>query len=504
MHLLRSRPSISLAAGVVLLICAQLRFGLGDLAWLYPLAFLHHLRHSIGRASKLFFALAFFAAWTIAVAKIVTAPLSLGMAPLFSLPIALAHGCAYIVWNRARGHLTPNLASALFAGMTVVGEWILHGFLPFGTWGALANTQLHRPELLQVASLTGLHGISFFIAFGAATFERLLARWSDLREDRTLDRDLGFLAFLAALLVLGGQLRLVLAENTPRETMTVAAIGTDSTVGQSAELPDERQLAVEVDGLLRRTIKAANAGARIVVWNEAATMVRPQNEDRFLARIADVSREHQIKIVAAYVVPRQDSPLRYDNKYAFFAEDGEIHHTYFKHEPVPGEPARKGEGPLPLFVDAQGTKFSGAICYDYDFPRLALEHASAGVDLVALPSSDWLGISPIHTEMAKLRAIEGGHSILRSTRFGLSAGLDPWGQIRGRMSHFDGEERILVVDLPQRGITTFYGRFGDWFPLGCAFLSLSILLSCWRRAKAIDDSGDSGVGGQGHANGRDE
>ena len=128
------------------------------------------------------------------------------------------------------------------------------------------------------------------------------------------------------------------------------------------------------------------------------------------------------------------------------------------------------------------TIISGAICYDYDFPRLGLRHARLGADMVVLPSSDWRGIAPLHTQMATLRAIEGGHSVLRSTRFGLSAGIDPWGRIRGWTSHFDGEQRILIVDLPVSGTWTVYGAAGDWFPLLCMLFALvTVVVACRRR-----------------------
>ena len=76
--------------------------------------------------------------------------------------------------------------------------------------------------------------------------------------------------------------------------------------------------------------------------------------------------------------------------------DGEIDHVYLKHEPVPGEPAVRGMEPMTVVETPLG-RASGAICYDYDFPYLAARHARLNVDIMALPSSDWRGIDPIHT-----------------------------------------------------------------------------------------------------------
>jgi apolipoprotein N-acyltransferase len=118
-----------------------------------------------------------------------------------------------------------------------------------------------------------------------------------------------------------------------------------------------------------------------------------------------------------------------------------------KHHPVPGEPILVGHDPQTAIDTAFG-RLSGALCYDYDYPAIAAEHGRLGADIVALPSSDWRGIDPIHTEMATMRAIEQGLSIVRSTRFGLSAGIDPHGVMRARRSSFETQGRILWIDSP--------------------------------------------------------
>jgi apolipoprotein N-acyltransferase len=204
-------------------------------------------------------------------------------------------------------------------------------------------------------------------------------------------------------------------------------------------------------------------------------MSYPVDEPAFQVRLAKLAATLGVNLVAAYVVPLQAEPLQYENKYVFFRSDGTMDHSYLKHRPVPGEPAVRGESEMPRVVIEGGMAVGGAICFDYDFPRLALANAAQQLDLVALPSSDWRGIDPIHTEMATLRAIEGGYSVLRSTRFGLSAGIDPWGRIRGWNSHWDNERRVLLVELPRRGLSTIYARFGDWFPLAAILASLALL-----------------------------
>ena len=92
---------------------------------------------------------------------------------------------------------------------------------------------------------------------------------------------------------------------------------------------------------------------------------------------------------------------------------------------------------------------------------MAKEYGDIKADIVAVPSSDWRGIDPLHTRMAAFRAIEQGHSILRSTRFGLSAAVNPYGEFLSQMSSFDNNSKIMVSQLPLKGITTIYSIIGD-------------------------------------------
>ncbi len=474
-------PKALLAIGAFLLVASQMRFGVGVLAWVAPVPWLQYLRITRGWKSRLAFVGVAWLAWSAAVLKIVTAPVPAVMSLAFGTGIALALIAPYFGANWIRRRLGENAGTVAFASFMVVGEWTMHVLLPLGVWGAAANTQLDNPALLQVASITGVHGVSFLVYVVASLLER-----ASCRERQSY----GSAALVAALLVVGavafGQFRLTIANGSARQTQLVAAVGTDSMVGTSPTLPTPEDLARVEAGLFARTTQAARAGAELVVWTEAATMSYPELEPAFQERLANLAATLHVSLVAAYVVPTQERPLQYENKYVFFREDGTMDHTYLKHRPVPGEPAVRGEGEMPRVELEGGSAVGGAICYDYDFPRVALANANRHLDLVALPSSDWRGIDPIHTQMATLRAIEGGHSIVRSTRFGLSAGIDPWGRIRGWNSHWDNDRRVLLVELPRRGVSTIYARFGDWFPISQLLASIALFGFALRRRRSGD------------------
>ena len=51
--------------------------------------------------------------------------------------------------------------------------------------------------------------------------------------------------------------------------------------------------------------------------------------------------------------------------------------------------------------------------------------------------------------------------MVRSTRMGLSAGIDPEGRIRGWLSANESEDRVLLVTVPSESTRTVYSVIGD-------------------------------------------
>ena len=97
-------------------------------------------------------------------------------------------------------------------------------------------------------------------------------------------------------------------------------------------------------------------------------------------------------------------------------------------------------------------------------------------DLVAVPSSDWRGIDPLHSRMAAFRAVEQGHSIIRSTRFGLSAAISPYGEFLAQMSSYDSNDKVMMAHLPAQGVKTIYNLIGDTLVYLCfGFLFISFI-----------------------------
>ncbi len=348
------RPWSWLLLGAVLLVASQLRFGIGVLAWLAPVPFLHYLRITERWPSRVAFLAASLVAYTLAIAKIITAPLPLAFAPLFGLPIGLVLSLPLLAIGPLRRQLGEAPAALGFSALMVTAEWTLHGLLPFGTWCSAANTQLDHLALMQLASVTGLHGVSFLVYAFAAALESVLAAPSPGRRRALAGVAVAIVAASAL-----GQARLAASTASGTARTEVATVDTDSTIG-AGPLPTQDELRAVNENLFRRSRAAADAGVALIVWTEAATMVMPEDEARFLGEASAFARDEDVTLVAAYIVPISFEPLRYRNRYAFVTPGG-VDHVYDKHHPVPGEPAVAGDARMPLFESEALGRVSGAI-----------------------------------------------------------------------------------------------------------------------------------------------
>ena len=450
----------------------HMTFSIELVAWISSVPFLIYLSLTKGWKSRVIFFLTLILAWSIVVAKIVTDPIPLILVFLYSIPISLFHVPGYLFWSKFK---SKRYSLFLFPLIMTIMEWSQYTFTPLASWGVAAYTMHENESLIQTVSLFGMAGLSFLIYWVNVSIADII-----IKRNLTISNfQLPLMAFLV--LIFFGSIRYDLGKSHGKDTVTVAAVGTDSEVS-GLPLPSKERKEQIKTALFDRTRIAASGGAKIISWNEAAMFVMPEDEVEWIKSIRELATELDITLVASYVMPISLTPLEYENKYQFIDPSGNITHSYLKHQPVPGEPAIQGVSPLKV-VDKTETKLGAAICYDYDFPYLARGYGELGADIIFVPSSDWRGIDPIHTEMAAFRAVEQGHSILRSTRFGLSAAITPYGEMTSQMSSFDNNDKIMYAHLPSNGVTTVYSIIHDAFVYLCIVFMIVIFVISVRSRK---------------------
>ncbi|MGB3472026.1 MAG: apolipoprotein N-acyltransferase [Erythrobacter sp.] len=128
-----------------------------------------------------------------------------------------------------------------------------------------------------------------------------------------------------------------------------------------------------------------------------------------------------------------------------------------------------GPGPRTLDLGEHG-KAGVQICYEIVFSAQVVDAADRP-DYIFNPSNDgWFGSwgPPQHLAQARLRAIEEGLPVLRSTTTGISAVIDARGVVRQHIAM--GEADAIEGFIPAARPETLFARWGNALPLGWAAL----------------------------------
>ena len=135
-----------------------------------------------------------------------------------------------------------------------------------------------------------------------------------------------------------------------------------------------------------------------------------------------------------------------------------------------------GPGPRTLDLGAHG-KAGVQICYEIVFSGAVADRANRP-DYIFNPSNDgWFGWwgPPQHLAQARMRALEEGLPVLRSTTTGISAVIGPEGTVRGAIGM--GKADKLEGFVPEADPPTLFGRLGHILTLAWAALFLALGLS---------------------------
>ena len=132
-----------------------------------------------------------------------------------------------------------------------------------------------------------------------------------------------------------------------------------------------------------------------------------------------------------------------------------------------------GPGPRTLDLGAQG-KVGVQICYEIVFSGEVVDPANRP-DFLFNPSNDgWFGSwgSPQFVGQARMRAIEEGLPVIRSTTTGISAVIDANGVVRETIGM--GKADKLEGIVPPAHPPTLFAQWGHWLTLGWAALLMTL------------------------------
>jgi apolipoprotein N-acyltransferase len=385
-------------------------------------------------------------------------------------------------------------ALAFGLGLTEWARGLVFTGFPWNDLGMALGSNL---VLAQIASVVGLHGLTFLTI---AIFAAPATLWR-VGEGR-LDLAPAGLAVLAlALIAAFGAFRLAAPASPTLPGVKLRLI--QPNVGQDASFSPENK-----DAILRRYLDLSEratapdrSGVRDVthlIWPESAFPFILSRDPRALADIAGFLTGGATLITgAARLEDDGKGPKRYFNSIEIVGHDGLSAVRYDKQHLVPfGEymPFQNllEKAHITQFVDVPGGFEPGAgsrvlkvpglpdamplICYEAIFP-IEIGDLFSGAErprwLLNVTDDAWFGETPgpyQHLAQARLRAIELGAPLVRDANSGISAVLDGFG--REIVAVPLGADGVLDAELPEALPPTWQSRLGS---LGAALIGLACL-----------------------------
>ncbi len=471
-----------LLAGAFFIFFSNGRYSFALAAWLFPLFFLQVSRQQKSIYSYLFIPLLVglscqFAFWKFTY----DTPTSI----LFFLPfiLGLPMGLLYffdkVLYAKSKGFTSTLIFPLLYTSF----DFLLNLFNPFGTLGILGYSQFDFLAFSQLASITGMWGLTFMITWFGSVISWVLENYS-LREKIKK----GVLIYFSILLLIlvYGSIRLTM----PLATRSVKIAGIHchdkrvegTKMNEYLENKDFANLKllsdVIINRLIQETIKQSNAGAKIILWSEISSKILKQDEDSLMLEFKKLAKQQKIYLlVAPYTISENTLPgsagpeLKPENKIWLFSPEGELVLTHYKYGGNFLEGTVQGDKRIKA-INSEYGKIAAIICWDGDFPSIVKQAGKLQADLLFVPASDWKEIDPAHSIVTIFRGIENGCSVIRQTRNGLSIMTDPRGKIIAQMDHFNNTSWVTVGQVPNKKWFSLYPIIGDLL----GWLSLSGLL----------------------------
>jgi apolipoprotein N-acyltransferase len=347
-------------------------------------------------------------------------------------------------------------------------EYLLFTFSPDGTASSIAYTQSNYLAVIQIASLTGILGISFLLCFVPSMVARI---WYNLKQKKNNSALLSVLSIVLAAVFVFGLMRLREPQKGKTLDLGLAVINESAYKGVYQH---DRQKELQLTDLYLEAVRhLADQGAKIILLPEKAIVVNDSDCDFILQQFAHLAADRRIQIILAGT--KQKTGYYLNNAWVisdhgvFLADYQKV--NLFEGEVFDGCKPGKTIGIYRLDTLHEGV----AICKDMDFQQYILGYSKKGPAVLYVPAWDFIQDGWLHARMAILRSVEGGFSLVRNAREGRLTCSDWRGMVVAETISEPGIQTELLGTLSVDTQPTIYAKAGDWFGTVCLFASAGFL-----------------------------
>jgi len=409
-----------------------------------------------------------------------------------------------LAWLRPKRPLIILLgAPSLWVALELVRTYAFTG-LP---WALFGYSQYKWLDIIQIADLTGVYGISYLIILVNTVFA-LIIQWAWHRWKDGGAHPFPWPATALSIITFGlvfGYGTWTLAQYThlsPQpDSLTIGLV--QANIDQAHKWSKAyRQETLDRYASLTEKV---SRGSDFIIWPEAATPFLFEREPVYQENVKGLVRHTKVPLLFGSPALRfhQDGHPYLLNSAFLLNQEGMIRGRYDKRHLVPfGEyiplhsvlffldklvtgigDFESGAGAttltLPGHTDHPNLHFSVAICYEVIFPNLVRHMVNDGVDfMVTITNDAWFGKSAApyqHFGMVVFRAVENRVAFARAANTGISGFIAPTGRILATTPIFT--RQAITGTIPLRTMPSFYSKNGDVFAWSCVILAGVLILS---------------------------
>lgn len=412
-----------------------------------------------------------------------------GMAPPLAV-LAVALLCAYLALypalsaalqrylRPAQGWLEPLCAATCWT----LGEWLRGNLLTGFPWLAIGYTQTPPSPLAGWAPVLGVYGLGFLLALLAALLVQIF--------ERKIHR-LGAFVVVVSIIAVGAGLRFVAWTTPIGKPLQVALLQTN--IPQDAKWQRERLMEWLT---LSYDMVRAQAAPLVVLPETTLPLLESQLPAGYLEALEAAARAHGGDVILGVftqdqagiynsAISRGIAPQQHYSKnhlVPFGEYSPPSFDWFYRWVNIPMADQTKGGAKQPLLQIA-GQKIAVNICYEDVFGEELLYALPEASLMLNLSNLAWYGdfyAQPQHLQISRMRAMETGRPMLRATNTGMTAVVQPDGNVSGVLPAFT--TGALNAEVQGYAGLTPYARTGNWPVLLIVMAILATAAAQRRRA----------------------
>ena len=418
--------------------------------------------------------------------------------------------------------------STIWIGLEWVCSWFLTGF----PWGSMGYTQWNNLPAIQIASITGVHGVSFIVVLLNTTIADIIHTHFISKNQSTTSKTsvaatkgkafvsslLRFthhasrfipIVIVIACLIYGAQV-------LSKPIKTASDVKIALVPGNVPQIEKwDRAYWSQIFERYMNLVKAADTEEPdLIILPETALRgeIFVLEGNVYLPRLKQILEEQQIYLLTG-LADYTAAPKIY-NSVHLLSPTGEKLGSYSKMHLVPFGEYVPITRHLPNFIqlptgfeagksidlfpipNSENRQMGAVICFESVFPDLFRKFVKKGASVMGILTNDaWFDGTAApeqHLAMAPFRAVENRVAVFRCANGGISCIIDALGRTTAPPIQANDTENFLVARIPLSNHGgTVYTRYGDWFPILCFLVSGLIILyhhRTWIAAKLRRDA----------------